>query len=92
MCPRGGFWERESGPQGRPGAEVTRELRLPQYTAAAPLWEALGAPACAGEWRVCRARLGRGRRQGWGWRRGRYPGALCLRDRRESCSEPGGLK
>lgn len=46
--PRGGFWERESRPQGRRRAELTGELLLPQCTAAPPLWEALGAQAWLG--------------------------------------------
>lgn len=89
--PRGGFWERESGPQGRRGAEPTRELQLPQCSAAPPhLWDAPGAQAWAGEWNACGA--------GWGGvvvkvgGRGQYLGPLCLRERRESCSVPAGLK
>lgn len=59
--PRGVFWERESRSQGRPGAELTGELRLPQRTAAPSLWEAPGALAWASSWSVCAARLGKGR-------------------------------
>ena len=89
--PRGGFWERESGPQGRRCAEPTGELQLPQCTAASPLSGKLPAP---------RLELESGMLVGPGWGgvvvkvggRGQYLGPLCLRERRESWSVPGGLK